>query len=167
MINLEDYYLGVIIADMSYFNNPKRYRTCGNISYDPFNRQPFEVAAVCGVVTLLRKKDDIYYDEFYSRYKNELCYSLNEANKLGIVLAYVRPFLDFYEFNDVYYIKEDIENDVEMNEFILENYEYYISHSKLDKSDNLEIVDSMPMLDFHISYYNYLNDKFDEKKLIK
>lgn len=167
MINLNNYYLGIIITDISYFNNPKRYRMIGDVSYDPFEGKSFPVATVCGIPTLLRWEDDVYYDEFFSRFKNELSYKLNKSNNLGIVLAYVKPFLEFYEKNDSYFIKEEVEGNFKFNEFIFDNYEYYISHSKLDRSDAVVIIDNMPMLDFHMSYYDYLTEKFDEKILRK
>lgn len=167
MIDLNNYYLGIIIADMTYFNNKKRYRMIGDVSYDPFDGHPFPVATISGIPTLLRKENDIYYDEHFSRFKNELSYKLNEANNLGIILAYAKPFLEFFDENDAYFIKEDVENDPKINEFIFNNFEYYISHSKLNKSDAVVIIDNMPMLDFHMSYYDYLKEKFDEKKLIK
>ena len=167
MLDLDDYYLGIIIAHPDYFKNPKRNRFMGKVNFDPFNGKLFEEAIVKGIPTLLRKKNDIYFDEYFSRWKNELGYSLGVANDLGIVLAFVKPFTEYYDQEPVFFIKEDVEEKAQLMEEIFHNYDYYIAHSKLDRSDAIVVVNEDIMYDFHYDYYKYLLEQFNSKEKTK
>lgn len=167
MIDLDDYYLGVITVDPSYFNNPKRYRMINDVNYDPFSDLSFAEALIKGVPTLLRKNGEVYYDEYNSRWKNELKYSLGVSNDLGIVLSFVKPFKDYFEEEPVVYIKEEVESDYELMEEIFHNHFYYIARSKLDRSEAIVVVDEGMMYDFHYDYYEYLLGQFDGKSKSK
>lgn len=172
MLNLDDYYLGVILAHPDYYQNEKRKRLINDVSFDPFISVPPVIAITVGIVTLLHKKKDIYYDEYNSRWENELSYRLKEANPLGITLAYVKPFKDCYHEDPTTYIEEEMEHNPEQLEDALFNHSYYIVHSKLKKKDTIVIAEDNPM---NAVQYEYLKDllgpeEFDhlwQKKLKK
>ncbi len=156
MFNIQDYYLGVIIPQLSYYQNPQRHRYIGDISFDPFNEIPPIVALTMGEVTLLHKKGENYYDEYYSRYKNELYYKLGETNNLGIILAFAEPFQKYYAEEPVFYNQEDIESDYYKLAEILDKHSYYIAHLKLNKTDAIMTLDDNPIMQVRDDYIKML-----------
>lgn len=134
MFDINEYYLGVILAHPTYYNNPKRHRYLGECSFDPFEEVPIAIALTMGVVTLLHKIDDKYFDEYHSIYRNELAYQLNRTNPLGITLAFARPFQDYYDEEPTVYEQEELENDNKKMEEVFNNHNYYIVHNKTNKS---------------------------------
>lgn len=167
MINLDDYFLGVIIPDSSYYKNPNRVRNIGEVSFDPFSEMSSVLALTMGVPTLLHKVGDVYYDEYYSRWKNELGYKEAEVNSLGIILAFVKPFSDYYDEKPTIYIKEEVERNTQLMEDIFYNHSYYIAHSKLDKSDAIVTIDEEPMEQVRSDYFNFLLEKSGVKQFTK
>lgn len=141
MFDINDYYLGVILAHPSYFRNPEsRMRCVGNAENNPFQLLSFEQAIVIGEATLLRKKGDKYYDEYYSRYKNELCYQEKRTNRFGITLAYQKPFLDYCLEETKIFDQESLFFDEEMVEDAVTR-SYYVVQSKLRDEYNVVIND--------------------------
>ena len=137
-LDIHAYYLDVIVATPEYLQSPKRVRMLQGVNYDPFSEISDEAALIFGVTTLLKKetKDgcDIYIDQYNSRYKNELSYQLNSPNRLGIVLAYVKPFTDYYTERPTWYLEEDIRTNNLLPQ-IYEEHTYYIGYSKLQNSE--------------------------------
>lgn len=154
MFNLDDYYLGLIFVRPEYFSNPERKRVIWDVSFDPFHEVSPDVAMIFGKVVLLKKKDDIYYDEYYSRYPNELAYKLGEDNKLGIKLVHVKPFAECYHEEVNIFVEEDVFKDSYMALEMLE-HSYYVIHSKLKKSDAIVINCEEPM---EIVRHEYFKD---------
>lgn len=154
MFNLDDYYLGLIFVGPQYFNNPERKRVIWDISFDPFEEVSQNEAMIFGKVVLLKKKDGIYYDEYYSRYPNELAYQLGEDNKLGIKLVHVKPFAECYHEDVNTYVEEEVFHDYNMTLEMLE-HSYYVIHSKLKKSDAIVINCEDPM---EIVRHEYFKD---------
>lgn len=137
-LDIHDYYFGVIIATPEYLKSSKRVRLLEGIDYDPFSEITDTESLIFGVTTLLKKETidgcDSYIDQYNSRYKNELSYQLNSPNRLGIVLAYVKPFTDYYTESPAWYLEEDIRENGLLPQ-IYENHTYYISYSKLQNSE--------------------------------
>lgn len=137
-LDIHDYYFGVIVATPEYLESSKRVRLLDGIDYDPFSEITDTEALIFGVTTLLKRetKDgcDSYIDQYNSRYKNELSYQLNSPNRLGIVLAYVKPFTDYYTESPTWYLEEDIRKN-DLLPQIYEEHTYYISYSKLQNSE--------------------------------
>jgi len=140
-MNLSNYYLGFIQLNPFIYNRIKARRMIGEINYDPFCEEDILTGMIQGMVVLLRKENDIYYDEYSSRYKNEIKYKLNETNEYGIRLAYIKPFQELYQEKPLTLIKEKTENNYEVLEELFYTREYYISHSTLDGSDAIVIID--------------------------
>lgn len=59
---------------------------------------------------------------------------MNTPNRLGIVLAYIKPFTEYYTESPTWYLEEDIVNNNLLSQ-IYEEHTYYISHSKLQNSE--------------------------------
>lgn len=152
LFSLDDYYLGLILAHPSYYTNPERKKRCKYEYADPFSGMVLEQAMIFGVVTLLRKKGDHYYDEDYSIYENELAYQLGKTNSLGISLAYVKPFCDVYHENPTTYIQEDVLENFEVLEEMALTHSYYIMHSKLTKKNAIVINVCEPMESVRYEY---------------
>ena len=110
-LDIHDYYLGVIVATPEYLNNPKKNRYLRDVNFDPFLDTDSLSAVTFGTITLLKKEEKDgnvrYIDQYNSRYKNELSYTLHEANKLGIVLAHVKPFCELYHDRPKWYMEEE------------------------------------------------------------
>lgn len=167
MLNIDEYYLGVIIAHPSYFTNPKSVRVLYDTSFDPFQELNPVQAVTIGVPTLLHKVEDIYYDEYHSRWNNELGYKLGEINSIGITLAYVKPFKEYYPEKPCVYIKEEVENNPLLMERIFFDHSYYIAHSKLNRRDAIITLDQGPTDAVRIDYLNDLLRKSNCKEFIK
>lgn len=161
MFSLDDYYLGLILAHPSYYTNPQRKSRLIYETADPFANMPLEQAMIFGVVTLLRKKGETYYDEDYSIYENELAYQLGETNALGISLAHVKPFRDVYHEEATTYIQEDVVEDFEALEEMALTHSYYVMHSKLTKKSAVVINVCEPMESVR---YEYMRNVMGEEK---
>lgn len=159
MFDINDYYLGVIIAHPSYFRNPESKKRCmENKEYDPFFSLSFEQAITIGIVTLLRKSGDNYYDEDYSRYKNELCYQEHKTNRYGIMLAYQKPLLDYcYEETEIFDI-ESLYDEENLLDALTRSY--YVVHSKLTGEYDVVINDESV---FSLVKEDYLKDLVGEE----
>lgn len=152
MFDINDYYLGLLLAQPGYFSNPKSIKRQMYEDADPFADMPIEQAMILGVVTLLRKKDDTYYDQDYSIYKNELAYQLGEVNSLGISLAYVKPFRDCYSEEPTTYIEEDVLEQLELLEEMTLTHSYYVMYSKLTRESAVVINVCEPMESVRYEY---------------
>lgn len=155
-IDLNDYYIGFIQLNPYVYKREDAERLLDGINYDPFSEVDPLTGMIEGLVVLLRREGDIFYDEYSSRYKNEVSYHLGETNKFGIKLTYIKPFQEVYPEPGIAAIKEEVEGNPEALEYLLENCDYYISHSKLDRSDAIVIMDDERMLQVRDEYY----DKF-------
>lgn len=144
-LDIHDYYFGVIVATPEYLKNPKRTRLLEGVDYDPFSEIPENEALIFGVITLLRKEvkngKEYYIDEYHSRYSNEIHYQFQEPNRLGIVLAYVKPFTDYYQEAPTWYCEEDI-IDRDLLPYLYENHTYYISYSKKQNNEALIVLEN-------------------------
>lgn len=158
MFNINEYYLGVILAHPDYFINPKRHRYYGDVSFDPFDETPPIYALTIGIVTLLHKVEEKYYDEYYSIYKNEIGYQLETTNNLGLTLAYVRPFQDYYKEQPQIYIQEEIEGNTKKLEELYDNHSYYVTHYKYSKDYAIVQLDTEPM---KLVTRDYLNKQLE------
>ena len=163
MFDMNEYYLGVILAHPDYFNNPKRHRYYGGVSFDPFAETLPVCALKTGIVTLLHKVEENYYDEYYSRYKNEIAYQLGTSNNLGLILAYARPFQDYYEEQPKIYIQEEIDNNSQKLEELYNNHSYYIVHYKYSKDYAIVQLDMEPM---KLVTRDYLNKQLENSGII-
>lgn len=158
MFDINEYYLGVILAHPEYFNNPKRHRYYGNISFDPFAEMLPICALTTGTVTLMHRVEEKYYDEYYSRYKNEIGYQPGVTNNLGLILAYTRPFQDYYKEQPKIYIQEEIDNNFKKLEELFNNHSYYVTHHKYSKDYAVVQVDIEPM---KLVTRDYLNEQLE------
>lgn len=156
MVNLEDYYIGILLAHPSHSDNCKSEKRCRNYPFmDPFYRTSKEERYIFGVPTLLKKKQEHYYDQEFSLYENEISYQLGEMNSLGIVLAYVKPFVDCYQEEPIVYTEEDtFEREDLFYEMI--THTYYVLHSKLRRKEAIIINDEEPMDKVREEYLQHL-----------
>lgn len=174
MFQINDFYIGLIFAHPSYFSNPKAERWIGDVSYDPFQEIPPAEAITMGLPVLLKKKGDSYYDEENCRWENELAYQLNTTSPLGITLAHVKPFTECYHEELSTYIAEEIETDDELLEEMISTHSYTVIHSKLNRKDNLVILQGEPMQAVQYEYFRNVlgeeafetmwNNTFQKKK---
>lgn len=164
MLKIDDYYIGVIRASFDYYKDPKNIRLLNGVSYDPFQDTSILDSLTFGVTTLLKKVDNIYYDQHNSRWENELSYELRKTNKLGISLEYVKPFSECYHEKPTTYIQEELENDYKLSEYILKHHSYIISHSKLYNKDVIMILQEAPM---DSTLFEYLRDTLGEEHFEK
>lgn len=166
-LDLNDYYLGVIVATPEYLNNPKKNRYLGEVNFDPFGDiDPFS-AVTFGMITLLKKEikdgQERYVDQYYSRYRNELSYTLHDRNKLGIVLAHVKPFCELYHDRPKWYMEEEFIRRCEEDENFYFNHTYYIA-VKDTGDEALIILDEAPSENVQIEYFRNLlgEDEFHD-----
>ena len=145
MFSIDEYYLGVIVAEPSRYDKTSKNRYYQGYSFDPFYNIPLPLAISIGVVTLLHKIENRYYDEYYSIYKNELYYEQNASNSLGIMLVYAKPFRDYYKEEPIIYEQEELENSYKKMEEVFNNHSYYITHNKTKKSYAIVQLDMEPM----------------------
>lgn len=155
-LDINDYYLGVIIATPEYLYNPKRHRYFGDCDFDPFIKSTFMETVLFGVVTLLKKTkkdgEDYYIDQYYSRYKNELHYQLHEENSLGIILAHVKPFTDCYHEEATWYTQEEVLTKASEEDDFAFQHTYYVCTLKTG-DENIVIVNELPMEAVQNEYY--------------
>lgn len=164
---IDKYYLGFIQLDPTVYDKEKARRMIDDINYDPFCEVDILTGMLQGIIVLLRKEGNIFYDEYSSRYKNEIKLHLGKTNQYGIRLSYVKKFNDIYTEDPVTLIKEDVEKDyLKMYELLFE-HEYYISHSKLDKSYVPVIIDEEKMLEVREEYFELVYRKPLSQEKIK
>lgn len=169
MFNINDYYLGVILATPSYYNNgnsKKRINSCPDA--DPFYGFSREQAMIMGQVVLLKKEGTSYSDYDNSLYKNELMYKLGRVNSYGIILAYVRRFTDYFSTDcSTYSYERALSNPFLLENMILEDY--YVMHSTLTREDAVVINNLENKEMVRIDYLKKLFDdnNIDVKKFVK
>ncbi len=169
MNTIDNYYLGFIQLNPFVYRRDIATRMIGEINYDPFCEEDEIIGLVQGKVVLCRKEGDVFYDEYSSRYKNEIKLKLGETEKHGIKLTYVKKFTDVYQEEPPTLIKEEVEeNYAEMYDLLFE-HEYYIAYSKLDKTYVPVIINDEKMLEvreeyFDIFYRQPVNPKENKKK---
>lgn len=154
MNNIDNYYLGFIQLDPTVYNRDTARRMIDDVNYDPFCEESEIVGMIQGKVILLRKEGDIFYDEYSSRYKNEIKLKLGKTEKHGIRLTHVKKFTDVYKKKPQILVKEDVENDCSLLYDLLFEHEYYISYSKLDKTYVPVIINEEKMLDVREEYFD-------------
>lgn len=145
MFCIDEYYLGVILADPNSYDCSNKKRYWQGCSFDPFSDVPLPLAFTVGMTTLLHKIGDRYYDEYYSIYKNEFFYELNSTNSFGIMLAYARPFKAYYSEEPTIYQQEELESDYRKMEAVFDNHSYYVTHSKITRDYAIVQLDIEPM----------------------
>lgn len=165
MIDLSNYYLGLIQLNPFEYDRTKARRMIGDINYDPFSDIDILTGFIQGLVILLKKENDKYIDEYSSRYKNEIKYELNKTNNYGVKLTYVKPFTEVYTTPTKLFIKEDLEDNPELFEEMLD-YEYVIQYSKIEKEAVPVIINDSLMHTVREEYYekNFQTDSVKEKK---
>lgn len=163
MFDINDYYLGVIIAHPLYFGNLESEKRCiENKECDPFFSLSFEQSITIGTATLLRKNGDNYYDEEYSRYQNELCYQEHKINRYGITLAYKKPLLDYCYGEAKIFDRESLCDEETLLDALSRSY--YVVHSKLTGEYNVVINDEEVL---SLVKEDYLKDIVGEKSFGK
>jgi len=164
---LDKFYLGFIQLNPYVYNTDIARRMLYDVNYDPFCEDHPIYSMIYGNVVLLRREGDNFYDEYSSRYRNEIKYKIGETNKYGIRLSYVKSFTDIYKEEPLVICKEEAEDDYNVQSYLYDNRQYYISHSKLDGSDAIIILDSYYGDEVvRQEYYNLLiQDK--DKEIIK
>ncbi len=166
MFNIDDFYLGLIFPTPNYFTNHiSRNRLIQYPEADPFSEFDEKDALVLGQVVLLKKNGDKYSDEEYSIFDNELTYKLGETNRLGITLAYVRPFLDY--FDDSYFVisHEDTCLDDHLLEFAF-SQPYYVSYYKTTGNYHIVINELHTMDNFRYDFFLDLLGEDDFNKIV-
>lgn len=159
MFDINDYYLGVIIAHPSYFENlESEKRRIADVECDPFFSLSFEQSITIGTVVLLRRNGDNYYDEDYSRFPNELCYQENKTNRYGITLAYQKPLLDYCYGEVKIFDRESLFDEENLLDALSRSY--YVVHSKLTGEYNV-VINVEEVLSFLKE--DYLKDLLGEK----
>lgn len=131
---IDNYYIGFIQLNPFVYDSYTAKRMLDGINYDPFCETNIINGMIEGATVLLRKEGNVFYDEYSSRYKNEIKLKLGETNKHGIRLAYVKKFIDIYKDDPKTLIKEEVEKDFETMYELTSEDSYYISHSILDKT---------------------------------
>ena len=161
MFDINNYYLGVILAHPSYFRNPEsKRRRLENKECDPFFSLTFEQAIILGTATLLRRQGDNYYDEDYSRYRNELCYQEKVTNQYGITLAFFKPFSEYFTEEPKIFEEESLFFEEEIVEELL-NHSYYVVYSKLTREYHVIINDEEVL---SLVREDYLKDLLGDKR---
>lgn len=174
MFDVNDYYLGLIFSSPNYYKNKKsKQRLLSCPEADPFYGLTKDQSLIIGNVVLLRKSNDTYYDEDYSIFRNELSYHLNKPNRLGIVLAYVKPFSECYSDTPKIYNQDDIfGNDDIIDEII--DLPYYVIHYEDNDNYSVIINEDSPLISVRYEYfrtmmgnedfYNMINHDSSQKK---
>lgn len=166
MFNINDFYLGLIFPTPEYFTNSRsRNRLINYPESDPFSELEEKEALVLGQVVLLKKNGDKYSDEEYSIFENELTYKLGETNRLGINLAYVKPFLDY--FDDSYIV---ISHDATcLDERLLEfaySQPYYVCYYNSSNKYHIVINELHTMDDVRFDFFYDLLGEDDFNKIV-
>lgn len=104
----ENYFFGMITCSEEYYENitesnekGNHYRQYRGMHFDPFEEQSKEEALTIGVPTIVYEKDGLFYDLLYSIYDNELSYTYQVENTLGISLVHIEPMLDWIEIETI------------------------------------------------------------------
>lgn len=161
---LEQFYLGFIQLNPYVYRKDVARRLLYGIDYDPFCEDDLVTSMIFGKIVLLRRDGDVFYDEYSSRYKNEIKYRLGETEKHGIRLTYVKKFCDVYKEKPITLIKEETEDFYDVQMYLYDNREYYISHSKLDLTDAIVILDEEPANIVRDEYFKLLNNADNKQK---
>lgn len=154
MRKIDNYYIGFIQLDPFVYDEFTARRILDEANYDPFEGMGRLNGMIEGAVVLLRKEGNIYYDEYSSRYRNEIKLELGKTEKHGIRLTYVKKFTDVYKDEPKTLVKEDVEKDFNELCDLLFEYSYYISYSKIDKTYvPVTLDDNIRMYDVRDEYY--------------
>lgn len=160
MINIENLYLAIIIRRKDYYkniNNQNRYYN--GINYDPFFKEDDVISEYIGIPTIVLKNNDKYEDLLFSRFKNEILYKLNEFNKMGIKLIYLKPFSDYYpDYTQLPMIYEIPNN---LNSSFLQDFMPYLFFPYETTNGVYMILnDDEPLDEFYFDYrVNFMNEK--------
>ncbi len=90
MIDLDKYYLGLILLNPFVYNKKRQLRYYQGVNWDPFCSMEPSYGMFVGLITILKKDEETFYDEIYSRFDKEVAYHIGETNKYGIFLAHVK-----------------------------------------------------------------------------
>lgn len=154
MKKIDNYYIGFIQLDPFVYDEFTARRILDEANYDPFEGMGRLNGMIEGDVVLLRKENNIYYDDYSSRYRNEIKLELGKTEKHGIRLSYVKKFTDVYKDEPKTLVKEDVEKNFEELCDLLFEYSYYISYSKIDKTYvPVTLDDNIRMYDVRDEYY--------------
>lgn len=154
MRKIDNYYVGFIQLDPFVYDEFTARRILDEANYDPFEGMGRLNGMIEGAVVLLRKENNIYYDDYSSRYRNEIKLELGKTEKHGIRLSYVKKFTDVYKDEPKTLVKEDVEKNFEELCDLLFEYSYYISYSKIDKTYvPVTLDDNIRMYDVRDEYY--------------
>ncbi len=141
MFNLDDYYIGLIFADPNTYNPIKAARYLGDINFDPFDEVPLIQKFFLGVTVLLKKNQDGFNVIEYERYDNDLKLRLNEVNRNGIILRYVKPLKEVYGEDYKIYNAEDLVNVPGLIEEAITTGTYYVVYREVAKKYEVRIMD--------------------------
>lgn len=151
---IANFYIGFIQLDPFVYDEFTARRILDEANYDPFEGMGRLNGMIEGDVVLLRKENNIYYDDYSSRYRNEIKLELGKTEKHGIRLSYVKKFTDVYKDEPKTLVKEDVEKNFEELCDLLFEYSYYISYSKIDKTYvPVTLDDNIRMYDVRDEYY--------------
>lgn len=154
MRKIDNYYVGFIQLDPFVYDEFTARRILDEANYDPFEGMGRLNGMIEGAVVLLRKENNIYYDDYSSRYRNEIKLELGKTEKHSIRLSYVKKFTDVYKDEPKTLVKEDVEKNFEELCDLLFEYSYYISYSKIDKTYvPVTLDDNIRMYDVRDEYY--------------
>lgn len=163
---LDDFYLGVIFPTPKYFINPLgRKRLIQYPEADPFYELEKEQALALGQVVLLKKNGDKYSDCEYSIFENELTYRLGVPNRLGIILADVKPFSDYFDDSYIVISHESTCLDEDLLEFAYRQ-PYYVVYYKTSGNFNIVINELHTMDDVRYDFFYELLGEEDFSKIV-
>lgn len=152
---IDNYYIGFIQLNPFIYDRYTAKRILDETNYDPFSEDEILSGMIEGAVVLLRKEGNIFYDEYSSRYRNEVKLELGKTNKFGIRLAHIKKFTDVYKKEPLTLVQEDLkkENYNTLCKLLFE-HEYYISYSKLNKTYvPITLDDDIRMYDVRDEYF--------------
>lgn len=167
---IDNYYIGFIQLDPFVYDEFTARRILDEVNYDPFDKINKLNGMIEGDVVLLRKEGDTYYDEYSSRYRNEIKLHLGKTDKHGIRLSYVKKFSDVYKDEEpVILIKEDYEKDLMSVYDLLFESSYFISYSKIDKNYvPITLDENIRMYDVRDEYYDLVfRQPLKHKEIVK
>lgn len=151
---IANFYIGFIQLDPFVYDEFTARRILDETNYDPFEGMDKLSGMIEGAVVLLRKEGNIFYDDYSSRYRNEIKLQLGKTDKHGIRLSYVKKFTDVYKDEPKTMVKEEVEKDYNALCDLLFEDSYYICYSKLDKFYvPITLDDDIRMFDVRDEYY--------------
>lgn len=140
MFKIDDYYIGLIFMDPKNYNPIKAARYLGEINYDPFFEKTIIDGLVLGITVLLKKDNDAYHLLEYERFYNDLKVRLNEENRYGIDLRYIKPFKEVYSDDFKIYDSLELENNPELLEEAIMSGSYYVAFNKENNTYDIRIM---------------------------